>query len=307
MTPTADYEARLRRLQDHWRPVPDKPEETPRNTLLALWSTATGAPLSAVAAADIEPPLLDTDAAQRLDAMLDRRLDGVPLAHLTGRQHFLGLDLLAGPEALIPRRETELLGRAAVALARNACEGGQGALAIDVCTGSGNLALVLAHHVQGLRVLGADLSEEAVALAQRNARLLGLDARVTFRTGDLLAPFDAPQFHGAVDLLTCNPPYISSGKVGTMAAEISAHEPRLAFDGGPLGVSLLTRLMQDAPRFLRAGGWLAFEVGLGQGAAMARRLRNDPAWSEVRELMDDAGAVRALLARRAPPAGGGSA
>jgi release factor glutamine methyltransferase len=307
MTPVAGYEARLRRLREHWHAAPDKPEETPRNTLLALWSTAAGAPLSAVAAADIEPPALDADAARRLDALLDRRLDGVPLAHLTGRQHFLGLDLLAGPEALIPRRETELLGRAAVAIARDACEGGHGALAIDVCTGSGNLALALAHHVEGLRVLGADLSEAAVALARRNAQALGLDARVTFHAGDLLAPFDTAQFHGAVDLLTCNPPYISSGKVGAMAGEISAHEPRLAFDGGPLGVSLLARLMQDAPRFVRSGGWLAFEVGLGQGASMARRLRNDPAWSEVRELADDAGAIRALLARRAPAADGAAA
>lgn len=307
MTPVAGYEARLRRLREHWHAAPDKPEETPRNTLLALWSTATGAPLSAVAAADIEPPALDADAERRLDALLDRRLDGVPLAHLTGRQHFLGLDLLAGPEALIPRRETELLGRAAVALARDACEDGHGALAIDVCTGSGNLALALAHHVTDLRVLGADLSEDAVALARRNARSLGLDGRVSFHAGDLLAPFDTPQFQGAVDLLTCNPPYISSGKVGAMAGEISAHEPRLAFDGGPLGVSLLARLMQDAPRFVRAGGWLAFEVGLGQGASMARRLRNDPAWSEVRELADDAGAIRALLARRAPAADGGAA
>lgn len=298
MTPTPAYASRLRRLQDNWQAAPDKPEETPRNTLLALWSTAAGAPLSAVSASDIALPALDEDAEHRLDSLLDQRIDGVPLAHLTGRQHFLGLDLLAGPEALIPRRETELLGHAAIALAREACEGGRAALAIDVCTGSGNLALALAHHVVDLRVHGADLSAAAVALARRNAATLALDARVSFRAGDLLAPFDQPAFHGRVDLLTCNPPYISSGKVEAMPAEISTHEPRLAFDGGPLGVSLLTRLMQDAPRFLRPGGWLAFEVGLGQGKAMARRLRNDSAWDDVRELVDDAGAVRAVLARR---------
>lgn len=295
---TAASERRLRTLQAHWQTAHDKPEETPENTLQALWSAAAGMPLSAVAATAAVLPDLDADAEQRLDALLAQRLAGVPLAHLTGRQHFLGLELLAGPEALIPRRETELLGRAAIELARAAATHGRNAIAIDVCTGSGNLALALAHHVDGLRVFGADLSEDAVALARRNAALLGLSDRVEFRAGDLLAPFDDDAFHGVVDLLLCNPPYISSGKVGAMPEEISAHEPRLAFDGGPLGVSLLARLMQDGGRFVRSGGWLAFEVGLGQGAAMARRLRNDGAWDDVRELMDDSGAVRALLARR---------
>lgn len=301
---TATAEQRLHTLRAHWQAAHDKPEETPDNTLRALWSAAAGTPLSAVAATHIALPELDADAMRRLDALLEQRLAGVPLAHLTGRQHFLGLDLLAGPEALIPRRETELLGRAAIELARAAASHDRPVVAVDVCTGSGNLALALAHHVDGLRVFGADLSEDAVALARRNAALLGLADRVEFRAGDLLAPFDDDTFHGTVDLLLCNPPYISSGKVEAMPGEISAHEPRLAFDGGPLGVSLLARLMQDGSRFVRPGGWLAFEVGLGQGNAMARRLRNDAAWDDVRELMDEDGAVRALLARRADRAMG---
>jgi release factor glutamine methyltransferase len=84
-----------------------------------------------------------------------------------------------------------------------------------------------------------------------------------------------------------------------MAPEISAHEPRLAFDGGPLGVSLLLRLLEDSPRLLRAGGWLAFEAGLGQGASMRRRLERDDHYDEVRALADERGDVRAILARRA--------
>lgn len=296
---TAAAEQRLRTLQAHWQAAHDKPEETPENTLRALWSAATGSPLSAVAAAGATLSELDEAAERRLDDLIGKRLAGTPLAHLTGRQHFLGLELLAGPEALIPRRETELLGQAVIGLARSRDADGPPGIAVDVCTGSGNLALALAHHVAGLRVFGADLSEDAVALARRNATLLDLADRVEFHAGDLLAPFDTPVFHGAVDLLLCNPPYISSSKVGAMPEEISAHEPRLAFDGGPLGVSLLARLMQDAVRFVKPGGWLAFEVGLGQGPAMARRLRNDGAWDDVRELIDGDGAVRALLARRA--------
>lgn len=298
MTPAAGYEPRLHRLRRDWQPIPDKPEETAENTLLALWWTAAGSPRSAVsagaAAEDVALPELTPHAESRLDRLLEQRLAGAPLAHLTGRQHFLGMDLLAGPGALIPRAETELLGRAAIDCARDS----GAAIAIDVCTGSGNLALALARQVDGLKVLGADLSADAIELARRNAAMLGLGDRVEFRCGDLLAPFDAPALRGGVDLVVCNPPYISSGKVDSMAAEISGHEPRLAFDGGPLGVSILARLMQETPGFLRPGGWLAFEVGLGQGPAMARRLRNDRAWDEVRELADAAGTVRALLARR---------
>jgi release factor glutamine methyltransferase len=296
MTSHDAHAAWLQRLRRDWRPMPDKPAETPENTLLALHWTAAGAPCSAVAAATRgdAPPKLDDAGLQRLSELVERRAGGVPLAHLTGRERFLGLELLAGPQALIPRVETELLAQAAIALAQES-----GArLAVDVCTGCGNLALALAHAIDGLQVHGADLSADSVELARRNAAMLGLAARARFHEGDLLAPFDADGFAGRVDLLVCNPPYISSGKVEAMAAEISAHEPRLAFDGGPLGVSILTRLIHEAPRYLRAGGWLAFEVGAGQGSAMARRLRNHGAWAEVRELEDGHGLVRAVLARR---------
>jgi len=116
------------------------------------------------------------------------------------------------------------------------------------------------------QVYAADLSEDAVALARENARHLQLHSRTEFGAGDLLAPFDKPELHGTIDLLTCNPPYISSAKVDHMHQEIAAHEPHLAFDGGPFGVNILMRLLQDAPRFLNHNGWLAFEVGLGSFA-----------------------------------------
>ena len=281
------------RLAAGFAPLPDKPEETPDASLRALWHAAAGHPKSVVAAAAGELPPLDESGLSRLHALIDRRLEGVPLAHLTGRQHFAGMEMLAGAGALVPRRETELLAQAAIALAREVAA----PLVVDVCTGCGNVALALARHVVDARVFGADLSEDALALARQNADWLGLADRVEFRAGDLLAPFDADEFLGQVDVLTCNPPYISSGKVGQMAAEIAGHEPRLAFDGGPLGVTILMRLVQEAPRYVRSGGWLAFEVGLGQGPALVRRLKGTPAYREVREIADENGAVRAILVR----------
>src|SRR5690606_41786399 len=163
-----------------------------------------------------------------------------------------------------------------------------------------------AHHVDGLAVHGTDLSAEAVGLARRNASQLGLAHRVRFHAGDLLAPFDTPRYRAGVDLVGCNPPYISSARVETMPPEISGHEPRLAFDGGAMGVSILTRLMHEAPCLLRAGGWRALEVGSGQGATMARRLRNDAAWDEVRECADGEGVVRGCWPGAPPAAGSGN-
>jgi release factor glutamine methyltransferase len=288
-----------RQVEAGVRALPDKPEETVEATVAALWHAAALRPLSAEAALAQELPPLPAGGAERLAELLGRRLSGTPLAHLTGRSRFMGLEMLAGPGALIPRRETELVGAAALERLRAICEERGAALVVDVCTGSGNLALALAHHEPRARVHGADLSPEAVELARRNAETLGLAGRVEFRTGDLLAPFDA-SFDGRVDLLTCNPPYISSAKVEAMPAEISGHEPRLAFDGGPLGIRVLDRLVREAPRLLRPGGWLAFEVGLGQGRGLRRRLEQRGTYAGLAEACDPAGEVRALLARYEP-------
>lgn len=289
------YSAWLHELANGLQALPDKPEETPDATLRALWHLASGAALSAQAAGEVPLPRLDAAGETRLTALIARRASGEPLAHLTGRQRFLGLEMLAGPEALIPRRETELLGRAAID-ALNRSEAST-PVVVDVCTGSGNLALAAAHYVARAQVFAADLSPDAVALARRNAEHLGLAGRVSLRAGDLLDPFDQPAFHGKVDLLMCNPPYISSRKVDAMPEEIIGYEPRLAFDGGPLGVAILQRLVREAPRFLRPGGILAFEVGLGQGQAVRKRLESGKAFTRIDALSDEGGQIRAILAR----------
>lgn len=295
----ADAQSLLADLRHAFERLPaqaDLPEETADATLRALWNTAAGRPLSASAARDSALPSLDEEGLQRLRRLAERRLAGTPLAHLTGRQHFLDMEMLAAPDALVPRRETELLAREAIGIAAALAPA---SIAIDACTGCGNVALALARHGPAhLSVFGADLSGEAVALARENARHLGLAHRVSFECGDLLAPYETDAFLGRVSLLTCNPPYISSSRVDDLGH--AGREPRLAFDGGPLGVAILLRLLQDAPRLLVGGGWLAFEIGLGQGAALARRLQSSPDWDTVRSATDARGAVRVLLARRTP-------
>lgn len=307
----AAFAQRLTRLQGTLPHHADKPNETTEASLRVLWHLAGGAALTVVSAARKALPALDDAARLRLDALTSQRLSGQPLAHLSRRQHFMGLDMLVGPEALIPRIETEQLGRLALGLLQDA----KRPCVLDLCTGCGNLALAIAHHAPQAQVWGGDLSGEAVALARRNAQHLGLSQRVDFRVGDLFAPFDEPALRGQFDLIMCNPPYISSAKVDKLPAEIHQHEPRLAFDGGPLGVNVLRRLLREAALFLRPGGWLALEVGRGQGQSVMQRLRTQAGpngagatvgvprfenpLSASDSANDSAADIRVVLARRA--------
>jgi release factor glutamine methyltransferase len=296
-SPATIFAAAQQQLAARIEFLSDKPEETLESTVRALWFAAAGLPRSAEAALNGELPELNESSRKAFSELLNKRTEGVPLSHLTGRQRFMGLEMLAGPGALIPRKETELLAKAALNAAAEVASRKEQPLVIDVCTGSGNVALAIAHHVASARVFGADLSDAAVALAKDNSKFLRMDDRVEFRCGDLLSPFESEEFLGRVDVLTCNPPYINSAKVNSMPGEISQHEPRLAFDGGPLGIGILMKLTQQAPRFLKPGGRLAFEVGLGQGAALVKRLRANPQFTRVDCCEDQHGAIRAIVAR----------
>lgn len=264
--------------------------------LRALWFAAAGKPQSIPRINGDPLPHIAGFEVAALRELLARKRAGAPLAYITGRQHFLGLDLLASPAALIPRKETEIVGRAALRYLKERSVVQHDVLALDVCTGSGNLALAYAHHVRKARVFAADLSAEAVQLARRNAQFTGLAERVRFFAGDLFSPFEGLGLEGNVDLVSCNPPYITTSKVAKLPEEIALHEPRLAFDGGALGISVLTRLMAQAPRFLKPGGALCFELGAGQGDLLELRLNRQPwvDWVEANE--DENGAIRALVA-----------
>lgn len=277
--------------------LPDKPEETVDSTARALWFAAAGAPRSAELSLLGELPELETQQQQLLEQFASRRISGVPLAHITERQRFMDMEMLAGADALVPRKETELLGQTAIRLAQAASASAAAVTVVDVCTGSGNVALAVAQHVSAARVFAADISQGAIELARRNARHLGLDNRVEFRCGDLLTPLTDTELLGHVDVLTCNPPYINSAKVNRMPSEISEHEPRLAFDGGALGISILMRLLQQAPQFLRSGGWLVFEVGHGQGPALMKRMTGTQAFKDVSACEDAEGVIRVVYAR----------
>jgi release factor glutamine methyltransferase len=238
------------------------------------------------------------DAARALE-LARERASGTPLAYLLGTQTFCGHELLAAPGALVPREETELLARAAV----EAClAAGPAPAVVDMCTGSGNLAVAIALACPSARVWASDLTESCVDLARRNVARFGLGERVQALQGDLFAPLAGLGLEGSVDVLVCNPPYISSGRLGRDRAELLLHEPREAFDGGPYGLSIHQRVVREAPAFLRPGGCLLFEFGLGQERQLERLFARGP-YRDVTFRTNAAGEPRVALARHAEPAG----
>ena len=175
----------------------------------------------------------------RLRELIDRRLDGEPLAYIVGRREFYGLDLEVDESVLIPRQETELLVELALDHLTSRYEGHEPTTVVDVGTGSGAVALAISAHADDARVIGVDISPSALAVAMRNRdRLPG--SGVEFVQGDMLTAIAGP-----VDVIVSNPPYIPSGTLASLAVEVR-REPTIALDGGVDGLDQFRRLATQA-------------------------------------------------------------
>jgi HemK-like putative methylase len=137
-----------------------------------------------------------------------------------------------------------------------------------------------------------------VALARRNVAHVGVAERVVVAQGDLFAPLAGLGLLGTIDVVVCNPPYISTGRLEKERAELLAHEPREAFDGGPYGLSIHQRVVRDALAYLKPGGWLLFEIGLGQERQVKVLFERARQYDDVELASDDAGQPRAAMARK---------
>lgn len=226
----------------------------------------------------------------------DSHPDDRPAASRPLRLHrFMGVDLELAPDVLVPREETELLGKKAAAILK---DGVAAVTVIDMCCGSGNLALGIANEIQSARVWGADLTDSTVALARRNVARLGAGARVSIRQGDLFSAFEGESLEGTVDMVVCNPPYISTARLEGDRAHLLENEPREAFDGGPYGISIHQRLIRDALIFLKPGGWLLFEFGEGQDRQAAALLSRAKVYEPVTFATDRDGKPRVAIVRK---------
>jgi release factor glutamine methyltransferase len=239
---------------------------------------------------------------EKLRAMVARRVAGEPLQYVVGWAPFGWLRLAVGPGVFVPRPETEgLADRAAAHLRaagrptdRGTPPGFPGPLrriAVDLCTGSGAIACLLAAEVPGARVLATELDPAALAWARLNTDRYGVE----LLAGDLDAPLPA-ELAGRVDVLCANVPYVPSGAIPTLPRDVRDHEPRLALDGGPDGLDVLRRVAARAGRWLAPGGVLLCEIGDDQGEAAAALLAG-AGLAEVAVLPDLVGRDRIVEGR----------
>ena len=228
-------------------------------------------------------------------AAAGRRARGAPFAYAVGRAAFRHLTLDVDERVLIPRQETEVL--VDEVLARLA--GRPGGVAVDVGTGSGAIALALASEGAFERVVATDVSADALAVAERNARhaAQALRAAVEFRHGSFLAPV-AEDLGGRVRLVVSNPPYIAYHEAPALPAGVRDWEPALALFGGPDGMSAIAALVRDAPLVLEPGGLLALEVDARRAGTAAELASGDARYADVAVRLDLAGRERFVLATR---------
>ena len=239
---------------------------------------------------------LTAEELERIRALLKRRRTFEPIAYLRGEREFYGHRFRVDRRVLVPRPDTETL--VEVALARLAGRE-LGARMVDLCTGSGCVAISLKLERPTLTVDATDLSPDALVVARDNAQRLGAVWNVRFAQGDLFAALGAPARR--YDLVTANPPYIATGEVPTLQRDIKDHEPHLALDGGDDGLALVRRIVDEAPRWLRDGGVLAMEIGAGQ-ADSVRALLTARGFDDVRAARDYGGIDRVVSGRWTGPA-----
>lgn len=197
---------------------------------------------------------------------LDRRASGEPLQYITGHQEFFGLDFEVTPDVLIPRPETETLVELALELVQP--------LTNDLClcdlgTGSGCIAISLLHRLPRARGVAIDISAPAVHIAKRNAARHNVRKRLQFIVADCFTAFPDPSNTSITfDLIVSNPPYVGEGELPALQREVREHEPIAALTSGADGLTLIRRLLREAPPFLKPAGYLVFEIGYGQRPAV---------------------------------------
>jgi release factor glutamine methyltransferase len=225
--------------------------------------------------------------------LVRRRAEGAPVAYLVGRKEFYSLTLTVSPAVLIPRPDSEFV----VVEFLAAMQGREAPLAVDVGTGSGCLALACAQHHKSTQFLAVDLSEEALVVARANAQALGLTDRVSFQHGDLLGPVAA---EGPFDAILSNPPYIPTGDISSLEPGVRDHEPHLALDGGPDGLRVVARLIEQAPLLLKPGGHLILEIGTAQEEPVRALMAEQATLELVPTVRDHANHPRVVRAARRP-------
>jgi len=211
---------------------------------------------------------LEDDSLRRFQEGVERRVAGEPLQYITGVQDFFGREFRVTPDVLIPRPETELLVEAALEVATPT------PFICDVGTGSGCIAITLLSEVSEARAVAIDKSAAAIDVAKLNAEKLSVSDRLAFVVSDCFDALDPRQYE--FDLVVSNPPYVSETMIAGLQREVR-HEPIVALSPGGNGLSIIRRLLQETPAFLKGNGHLIMEIGFDQGEAV-RELVDNAVW-----------------------------
>jgi release factor glutamine methyltransferase len=232
----------------------------------------------------------------RFQELMVRRGAHEPVAYLTGIREFWSLSLAVRPGMLIPRPETEWVVETALRYAPQFLHHSRRCRVLDIGTGSGNIAIAVAASLAAADVIAIDISPEALAVAQLNARACQVADRVHYLRGDLLSPLH-PR-HARFDLLLSNPPYIAAEELPSLPATVRGYEPREALDGGHDGLTFYRRLCTEAPAYLTDDGMAIVEVGHRQAGDVSRLLVQSLQWELVEVVKDYSGIERVVVAQR---------
>jgi len=233
---------------------------------------------------------------EQVGRLIARRAAREPLQYLLGTQEFCGRDFQVTPSVLIPRPESALLVDEAV----RRCAHIHAPTVVDVGTGSGCLAVSVALALPRARLSAIDVSADALVVARANIAQYGLEARVACFHGDLLAPIAEQGLALEVHVMLSNPPYIADEDVAGLQPEVRDFEPRLALAGGCDGMDVHRRLLEQAPAYLKPGGVLLMEVGIGQAAAVCRQAEEQGQFHVSRVLQDQGGIDRVVCFEKKP-------
>ena len=239
------------------------------------------------------PEPLPESALRRFEGLVDRRLHREPLAYIVGRREFFGLDLMVDSNVLVPRQETETVVERVLDLVGRSFPRGDARIA-DVGTGSGAIAVSLAVHLPGARILATDISRPALRVAALNSRRHGVEERVTLLLGDLLEPLDGP-----LDIVVANLPYIPASQWDRLQPEIRGFEPKGALVPGQDGLAAIRRLLCQIAGRAERPRWTVLEVGDGQAAAVVREAHRRFAGAHVTTFRDLQGLERGVVIEQA--------
>jgi len=226
--------------------------------------------------------------------LVKRRVAREPLQYILGTQEFCGLEFDVSQAILIPRPETELL----VEYVAQRISAEREATIVDVCTGSGCIAVALARLRPRARVIATDLSTPSLNVARQNAVRHAVGERIIWLEGDLLGALAEHKLEGQIDVIVSNPPYIAEADWATLQPEVRLFEPRAALVAGPQGTELHERLLQEADRYLSPTGAVIMEIGAGQAPAMRRIIERMAEYRFHRLIYDEAGLERVVIVER---------